>query len=471
MSATPPDPAEIAALLTRASACHDAADEAGVLAALDAALVLDPSNPHALNNRGLALRALGRTTEAADALAEAARRHPNAVHPHANLAATLLALHRPAEALRAAEAALRLAPHATEPANLAGGALLALDRPAEAIAWFSRALTADPAHPQARFGLAMALLTLGRWPEGFIHYEARWDDPAFTADEPVRAAPLWDGISALAGQRILLHAEQGLGDTIMAARFAPVLRAAGAYVVLAVQKPLIRLLAPLADAVVGREDASPPHDCRTPLMSLPRLLGATPNRVPGDVPYLFAEPMPDVRGPENSVGPGRHAGLVLSGSPDHPDDALRSIPAAACGALRRITDVTWHLLQPAVRDSDKAALAGWPALRRYDGRLGDFTDTARLVAAMDVVVSVDTSVAHLSGALGVPTMLFLQAAADWRWLRGSTTTAWYPSVQLVRQNAGQDWAAVMEVAIAGPGPWSGGRMTGATQASSAGSRP
>ncbi len=401
----------------------------------DAALTAQAA---ALNNRALTLRAAGRVEDAAETLRRAVERHPGSIHPRANLAATYLMLGRPLDALAMAEAARRLAPDASELLNLVGGALLALDRPVEAAVSFRRALSGQPDHVQARFGLAMALLSQGRWAEGFAHYEARWNDPGFLADEPERDAPLWDGVAPLAGRTILLHAEQGLGDTLMAARFAPVLRAMGARVVMAVQAPLLRVLAPLADAVVARDAAAPPHDVRAPMLSLPRLLGATPERIPGAAPYLFATAARHVR------GPGRNVGLVLCGSSEHPEDAVRSIPAALCGPLRRVRGVTWHLLQPEVRAGDAAALAGWPGLRRYDdGALSEFGDTARVVAAMDVVISVDTAVAHLAGALDRPLWLLLQHAADWRWVRERMDTAWYPSARLFRQPGGRDWTPLL----------------------------
>ena len=397
----------------------------------------------ALNNHALDLRALGRIEDAAETLRLAVECHPGSIHPKANLAATYLMLGRPLDALAVAEAALQLAPEAAELVNLLGGVSLALDRPLEAEASFRGVLAAQPEHLQARFGLAMALLSTGRWAEGFVHYEARWDDAAFRADEPARDAPLWDGVASLDGRTILLHAEQGLGDTLMAARFVPVLRARGACVVMAVQPPLLRLLAPLADAVVARDAEAPPHDLRAPMLSLPRLLRATPERVPGATPYLFAKPAEHVR------GPGRNIGLVLCGSADHPEDAMRSIPAALCGPLRDVSGVTWHLLQPKVRERDVAALAEWPGLRRYDdGSLGDFRDTARIVAAMDLVVSADTAVAHLAGAMDRPLWLLLQRAADWRWVRERTDTAWYPSARLFRQDADRDWPPVLAKVVA-----------------------
>lgn len=413
----------------------------------------DPAAPltaraAALNNRALTLRASGRVEAAAEALRRAVEYDPASIHPRANLAATYLMLGRPLDALAMAEAALRSAPDAAELLNLVGGVLLALDRPSEAEASFRRALAAHPEHFQAKFGLAMALLSLGRWSEGFGHYEARWDDAGFRADEPVRDAPLWDGVAPLDGRTILLHAEQGLGDTLMTARFVPVLRARGARVVMAVQAPLLRLLAPLADAVVARDEAAPPHDLRAPMLSLPRLLQATPDGIVGMPPYLHATPADHMR------GPGRNVGLVLCGSPDHPEDAVRSIPAALCGPLRHVAGVTWHLLQPDVRAGDVAALAEWDELRRYDdGSLADFDDTARVVSAMDLVVSADTALAHLAGALGRPLWLLVQRAADWRWVRERTDTAWYPSAQLFRQDTSRDWRPVLASVAAALGAW------------------
>ena len=270
----------------------------------------------------------------------------------------------------------------------------------------------DPGQAQARLGVAMALLGLGRLREGFAAYEARWLDPRFRADTRDYAAPLWLGECSPAGRTILLHAEQGFGDSIQFARYASLLRAGGARVVLEVQEPLLRLLAPLADAAIAAGEMLPPHDLRTPLLSLPHACGTELGSVPA-APYL---PRPPAR--FDLRGPGLNVALTIAGNRDHPEDALRSLPADLLSPLLLVPGVTWHLLQPEMSAADAAWIDACPALRGGRPALGDFADTAAVLAAMDLAISVDTAVAHLAGALALPVWTLLQHAADFRWLRG-----------------------------------------------------
>ncbi len=418
-------------------------------AAYRAALRRDPRHAGTLNNLGNALRAQGRLMEAAACYRAALATRPEFAGTHTNLGATLIALRQPADAVPHLREAVRLDPAYAEACNNLGGALLALDRLEEALEWFERARALDPSLVQAEFGAAMALLAMGRFGEGWRLYEARWRDPEFLADEVARAAPVWDGTTNVAGRAVLLHAEQGLGDTIQFARYAPRLRALGATVVLEVQPALVELCRPLADHVIAAGTEAPPHDLRCPLLSLPLAFGTTLETIPRDVPYLSAPPRRELR------GPGRNIGIVLSGAPDHPEDDLRSVPANAWWPVLRLPG-TFHLLQPAARPVDEAVLAVMPELRRHP--LPDFVATAGVVAAMDVVVAVDTSVAHLAGAMGRPLLLLLQHSADFRWLRRRDDSPWYPTATLFRRGADEDWARVMArvaaalASVSGPAP-------------------
>ncbi len=414
-----------------------------------AALALAPDHVGAHNNRGNALRRLGRVADAAASFRAAVARRPDLCGAHDNHGAALLALHQPARAEQALREAVRLHPGYAPACNNLGGALLAQDRPEEALLWFRRAVALDAGQVQARFGVAMALLALGRLREGFAAYEARWLDPKFRDGVRDYAAPLWDGATPVCGRTVLLHGEQGLGDTIHFARYAPLLRARGARVVLEVQAPLTRLLRPLADLVVTAGDTLPAHDLRLPLLSVAHTLAITLATVPGAVPYLSAAtPAWHVR------GPGLNVALCLRGSPDHPEDALRSIPASAVLPLLRLPGVTFHVVHRHPHPDD-AALAG-PRVVLHGPALGDLADTADLLAAMDLVVSADTAVAHLAGALARPVWVLLQYAADFRWLRGRGNSPWYPTMRLFRQGPGRSWADVLRcVADALPGARAG----------------
>ena len=353
--------------------------------------------------------------------AAAARLRPDLAVTHGNLASALIGLRRPVEALPPLAEAVRVEPGNAGIANSMGGALLALDRAAEAVPWFRRALALDPELTQAALGLAMALLSLGDYAEGWAAYEARWRDPEFAADARPRDTPVWDGSDPV-GRTILLHAEQGFGDTIQFVRYATLLHGRGAKVILEVQAPLVGLLTGLADQVVAAGAELPPHDAHCALMSLPHRFATTLQTIPS-APYLHATAA-EVR------GPGRNVGLVLHGAPTHPEDDLRSIAAELWAPVLAIP-ATVHLLQPHGPEL--------PGVRRHE--LPDFAATAEIVAAMDLVIAVDTAVAHLAGAMGVPVWILLQESADFRWLRGREDSPWYPSARLFRQTS--DWAEVM----------------------------
>ena len=408
-----------------------------------AALRCDPEHAGAYNNLGNALRALGRVAEAAESYHAAVARLPNEAGAHNNLAAALLALHRPAEAAAVLQAALRCDANHADACNNLGGALLALDRPEAALPWFRQAAALDAQLVQARFGESLALLALGRFREGWDAYESRWLDPQFCKDERPYDRPLWRGLTEpLAGRTLLLHAEQGLGDTIQFARYAPLLRRRGARVVLEVQAPLVTLLRDLADEVIAAGADLPPYDAHCPLLSLPRAFATELPTVPADIPYLQADP--DVRARwRERLGARPRIGLVLSGSAEHPEDALRSIPAETLRPLLAQPGFDVHVVQTDLRDADAAVLRAYPQVRIHAGQLGNFADTAGLLAELDLLVSVDTSVAHLAGALGLPVWLLVQSNADFRWLRVRTDSPWYPTMRLFRQATMLRWAPVV----------------------------
>ncbi len=414
-------------------------DAAAAEAAFRAALAIAPDHAGCHNNLGNALRQLGRPAEAATAYRAALALRPDLYGTHSNLGSALLALHQPEAALASLEAALRIRPDYAEACDTMGGAWLALDRPDAALDWFRRAVAVDPGQAHARFGEAMALLSLGRLREGFAAYEARWLDPRFREGARDYAAPLWLGDSDPAGRTLLAYAEQGLGDTIQFARYTRLLRQRGTRVVMEVQAPLVELLRPLSDAIVATGDPLPTYDLRTPLLSLPYACGTDIDNIPAVVPYLSSPP------PRAELrGPGLNVALTIAGSREHPEDELRSIPAARLDLLLAVAGVTFHLIQQELAPADAAWLEQHPALRLHGARLRDFSDTATLLSAMDLVISVDTAVAHLAGALGLPVWILLQHAADFRWLRGRDDSPWYPTARLFRQEPDRRWEPVLE---------------------------
>lgn len=353
---------------------------------------------------------------------------------------------------RHADAAAVLVVAATlDPANAAlandlAAALFGLGREAEALGWIRRALDLDPTLAEALETDSIWKLRYGRMREGWRGYEARWDTSIgrpFRRDFP---QPLWRG-EPIAGRTILLHAEQGFGDSIQFVRYAKLVAARGARVVLELHPGLRRLLPamPGVELVLERGDPLPAFDLHCPLLSLPLAFGTDLDSVPAEVPYLAV--------PENLVyrwhtrlGP-RHAkriGLVWSGNPIHGNDAQRSIPLAVFARLLAPhPDRDFHVLQAVVREDDKAVLAGLPHVHDHSGTLRDFADTAALVTLMDLVISVDTSVAHVAGALGWPVWLLLAFMPDWRWMMGREDSPWYPTMWLFRQKMRGDWDAVL----------------------------
>jgi hypothetical protein len=336
--------------------------------------------------------------------------------------------------------ALGVHPHFHEAATNLGSALLGLGQPEAAIEWLTKATQWPGGKPEARFNRAFANLSLGRYREGWDDYEGRWRSPIFSAEYRRSYEQLvWKGEPHA---RLFLWAEQGYGDTIMMWRFLPqvVERLQGGTLIVEVQTALKRLLAAHAPAgvtVLGVGDPVPDFDRQLPMMSLPHTLGLTLDTIP-PAPYLMGiDPVPafDV--------PGRKIGLVWSGARKHRNDANRSIPPTALAPLFQIPGIAWYALQPD-RLEELEAVTGDGEIRLIGPHLKDFGHTAAALEALDLIVTVDTSVAHLAGALGRPTWVLLSAWTDWRWMLERTDTPWYPSVRLIRQQKVMEWGAVID---------------------------
>lgn len=322
-------------------------------------------------------------------------------------------------------------------------ALSFLDRYAEADAEAQQALRASPNDAGAHFNRAVALLAQGQWAEGWAEYEWRQQTSLLDGQRRAWSAPTWGG-NAVPGQTVLVHAEQGFGDTLQFVRYLPVLRARGVRVVLQCPSTLVRLLraSTLADDVVAFGDPLPSHDVQVALTSLPYALQLHDHAgvMGSGEPYLRA-PDDDQALPFmwNKV-PSPRVGLVWAGSSTHVNDMHRSCGFAACAPLLNVPGVTWVNLQ--ARDAATPA----PKVPRgtvwYDHAplLGDFADTARALRSLDLVVTVDSAVAHLAGALGVPCWLLLpRRGLDWRWAAQTSAARWYHSVRTFRQEVAGDW--------------------------------
>lgn len=391
--------------------------------------------------RAVELHAAGRFAEAAQAYAEVIELAPRVAAAWSNLGLALLSMNDPAQAVVALDAAVAIDPGFVDGQVNRAIALRQLGQPKAALAACDRALALAPGHPAAVANRSTCALLLGDFQAGFRDQEARWLVEPNRSQQRRFEAPLWLGEAPVAGRTILLHAEQGFGDTLQFARYAPLVHAMGARVILQVQPALTSVLASLAgvDQLIGLDDPEPPFDLHCPLMSLPLALGTRPDTIPNPARYLTAPPERIERWAA-ALGPRTRprVGLVWSGNPDHLNDFNRSIPFARfADALPQGVEAV--SLQETVREGDAAALAAQPGVRRFDGRIADFGDTAALASLMDVVVSVDTAVAHLAAALGRPTWILTPFAPDWRWLAEGRNSAWYPSVTLYRQPALGDW--------------------------------
>lgn len=457
------------------------------IAAFSRALALRPGHAGAHNNLGMALAALGRTEQAIAEFQAALAAQPTYVAAHFNLGNTLDAVGRHAEATVAFEAALALQSQ-FPPALLGlGNALAAQGRHSEAIARFERAVGLDPQLALAWLGLgnahhalgshdaalrafdqalrlrpelasaqlnrALTLLTLGDLARGLPAYESRLAIAAAAAGEPegmgMPAAVRWRGEPA-ADRTLLIEAEQGFGDTLQFIRFVPLARERVGRVVLTVQRELEPLVAPLAKAwqiglaIAG--ETRPRADLYCPLLSLPLALGTTLDTLPAPSRYLEVPPAYRRRWRGSLGGHAKiKVGLAWSGRIQAQEN--RALPVAMLAPLFALEGIDWLVLQPNLSEDDKRTLdafARTASIHRLDTRIGDFADTAAVVDRLDAIVSIDTSIAHLAGALGKPLWLMLPFAADWRWFTDTDRSPWYPSARLVRQPSPGQWEKVVE---------------------------
>ncbi|MGA9670832.1 MAG: tetratricopeptide repeat protein [Terracidiphilus sp.] len=404
-------------------------DLAGAWSWLRWALARDPDNPEAVNMQGILLHSEDRFSEAIEAFerAEALGNHP-AVSNRGN---SLLDMGRMNEALQAHEAAVER----------------------------------DPTHAGAQYNLALTQLRLGQWDRGWPGYEARWRFREVHRSPRIFRQPRWRG-EPLEGRRILLHAEQGLGDTIQFCRYATLVVARGGFPVLQVQKPVERLLrslpavrAGLAEIVLlgtDHDHAPPEFDLECPLMSLPAVFETSVETVPWPGAYLGAESelvrskrmqFPDLQLDKQPRRPPMRVGFAWAGNPRYRADNKRSVNLQTLLPLLRVPGITWISLQkgPAAKQ-----LAGLPDdIFVPDGSSGDrdLGEAAALVATLDLVITTDTCIAHLAGAMGKPVWILLPHLSDWRWMQLTETTPWYPTARLFRQSAPDDWPEVLDRVI------------------------
>lgn len=429
------------------------------LASYERAIRLRPLYAEALFNRGNVLKRLDRLEEAVASFDQALAARPAYAAAHVNRGNALKNLGRTALALASYERALELDPTDAE-IHCNRGTLLYEDiQPEAAVASFERALALRPDFAGAFQNRGYAFLLAGNFAAGWADHEWRWQNYAAPLARSRRnfVQPLWLGEHALAHKRILLHAEQGLGDTLQFCRYARLVADRGAAVILEVPAALAALLRNLAGVtqLVAAGDELPPFDLHCPLMSLPLAFGTTVSTIPAPVPYLQADPGKQ-RFWQQRLGEHRRlrVGLVWSGGfrPDQPElwyiNRRRNISLSELALLRH-PDIEFYSLQkgePAESELAQLIAANWdgPHLHDFTAEFRDFADTAALLANLDLLVSVDTSVAHLAGALGKPVWVMNRFDTCWRWLLKRTDSPWYPSARLYRQARPGNWRGVVQ---------------------------
>jgi Flp pilus assembly protein TadD len=418
---------------------------------------LDPCDANFYNAYGIALHHLERWDEATAASLRAIELDPQLAGPYDNLAITLVAQREYDKAVQLFHEAIRRAPQSWEAWHNLGSSLSAIGgRTAEAADALRKAVALDPNQALPRLNLGTALLKLGDFENGWREYEHRWYcGAAATVRRPL---PQWDGSAT--PRTLLLHAEQGLGDTLQFCRYAPLVAARGHHVVLEVQPELVELLtdslaSDLVTVVARSEDypslaGLPPVDAHCPSMSLPLVLGTRLDTVPGE-PYLRADPARSLAWRERLpiLGDGMRVGLVWAGSPrPHAEistrltDARRSTTLATLAPLLEVPGVSFVSLQKGA-GVDELRAGHFAAIYDADTELRSFADTAALVANLDLVICVDTSVAHLVGGMGKPVWMLSRYDGCFRWLEDRADSPWYPSMRIFRQEADRKWEPVV----------------------------
>jgi len=444
----------------RALVLQDLGQLEEALISLNRAIALQPDNARAHNNRGVVLHGLRRNDEALTSHDKAIALQADYAEAYYNRGIVLHELERLEEALTSFDRAVALKRDYAAAHNNRGTVLYDLNRLEEALAAFDRAVALAGGFAEASVNKSYCLLRMSRFDEGWRLHEWRKKTERPVGHRSFRQ-PLWLGNDDIANKIVFVHSEQGFGDTLQFCRYAKLLRARGAEVVMSVQEPLYRLIShSMPDIRFLKNDIVPAaFDYHCPLMSLPLAFGTTLQNVPADVPYLFADEERRKTWEARLPPPTKpRIGLAWSGNAKQKNDINRSIGLAALAPVLAI-DADWISLQKEVRDIDRPLLANFRQISHYGELLTDFSDTAAVIAGLDLVVTVDTSVAHLASAMGKPVCILLASTADWRWLVDRDDCPWYPTARLFRQQAPHAWDSVvarvleaLEAFVKGPTP-------------------
>ena len=418
---------------------------AEALASFDRALALAPDLMSACEGRGHTLIKLRRYEEAVTAGLQAIALNPDSAYAHHVCGLAHLSLGNGDQALAYYDRAIALGIDSPDIHNDRAEVLVILRRTEEAHAAYDRAIAIKPNFAPAHWNKSLCHLLFGEFAEGWKLYEWRWKTEMFEPLYRHFTHPLWLGDVPLAGKTIFVYPEQGYGDFIQCLRYIPMLEDLGAAVLLETHGPMAPLIAPLGSRIrlISAGEIVPPFDLHCPVMSLPHACRTTLSTVPNQVPYLAAPPE-RIDHWRAQLGPKTRprVGLVWSGSTGHGNDHNRSLTLAAIASIFDLP-LEFHCLQQDIRAGDQPALAGIQNLHIYAEKLRDFADTAALIEQMDLVISVDTSVAHLAGALAKPVWVLLPFMPDYRWMLDREDSPWYPTARLFRQAQPRDWPAVV----------------------------
>jgi len=415
------------------------------LDSFDKSLKINPYIAETWSNRGIALLELKLVEEAVASYGKAIAIKPDYAEAYSNRGNALLELKLIEEAVASFDKAIAIKGDYAEAYSNRGNALLELKLVEEAVASYERAIEINPDYAEAYWNKSLTLLLTGQFSQGWELYEWRWKRNTFISSKRDFPQPLWSGTKDIAGKTILLHAEQGLGDTIQFCRYAKLVKALGARVILEVPKALLGLLSGLegVDELIEKGKVLPAHDYHCPLLSLPLAFKTDLTNIPSPKPYLAAAHQKLEEWAQRlGVKEKPRVGLVWSGSTGHKNDHNRSLTFQQL--LPHLPNCCEYVsLQKEMREVDVLVLEG-SGIRHYEKQLKDFTDTAALCELMDLVISVDTSVAHLAGALGKSTWVLLPYAPDWRWMLDRRDSPWYPNHRLFRQKITDYWISVFK---------------------------
>ena len=419
------------------------------IAHYDKALVLKPDSPEFIVNKGLALHGLERFDEAIAQYDQVLSLDSNYHQAWANKGVTLNTLKRFDEAITHYDKALTLDPNYHQALANKGVTLHELGNFNQAIAHYDQALTLNPNYHEASWNKSLSLLLLGNFENGLPHYEKRWQSKVGRiAAKRFSSNSAWLGVESLQGKTILLYGEQGLGDFIQFSRYCKMVTNLGAKVILEVPEPLMRIFIGFEGVaqLVVKGETLPPFDYQCSLLSLPLALKTNISNIPGVVSYNSSGAWAN-KASEWSARLGLktrpRVGLVWSGNVQHKNDSNRSISLAKILPYLP-SNLEYICLQKEIRNQDKLTLSSCPQIRLFEHNLSDFSDTAALINELDLVISVDTSVAHLAATLGKETWILLPYVPDWRWLLDRADSPWYPAAKLYRQTSIGSWCEVLE---------------------------